>query len=59
MEQYFDSIRIRGDNTPEYAQYLGYLDCKDLYPDFEIHAFEDFIHEALDGKAKPVLMDYS
>ncbi|KIX07470.1 uncharacterized protein Z518_02123 [Rhinocladiella mackenziei CBS 650.93] len=58
MAQYFMSVCIRGDNTPECAQYLGYLDCKDLYPDFEFYPFEQYLRDALDGKAKPVLMDY-
>ncbi|KAL5355509.1 NAD(P)-binding protein [Aspergillus floccosus] len=49
--QLFYSWGIRGDNTPEYAQYLGYLDGKGLYPDFEFRKFEDYIKEVLDGKA--------
>ena len=33
--------------------YLGYLNGKDLYPDFEYVTFEDYV-EVLDGKAKGV-----
>lgn len=42
---------IRGDNTPEYAQYLGYLDANQLYPDTEKTSLQSFLQEVLDGKA--------
>lgn len=45
---------IRGDNTPEYAKYLGYLTSKELYPDFQPTSFEDYTREVFDGKAKTV-----
>lgn len=32
--QYRSSWCIRGDNTPGYAEYLGYMDFWDLFPDF-------------------------
>ncbi|RWA05231.1 hypothetical protein EKO27_g9877 [Xylaria grammica] len=48
------SWAIRGDNTPEYAKYLGYLDGKELYPDFEFTRFEDYVKKALEGTAKGV-----
>ncbi|WAO87199.1 NmrA domain-containing protein [Fusarium falciforme] len=48
------SWAIRGDNTPEYAKYLGYLDGKELYPDFEFTRFEDYVKAALEGTAKVV-----
>lgn len=35
MGQYRISWCIRGDNTPEYADYLGYLDFWKLFPDFK------------------------
>lgn len=34
MGQYHISWCVRGDNTPEYADYLGYLDFWKLYPCF-------------------------
>jgi len=52
--QLFYSWGIRGDNTPENAEYLGYLNGKDLYPDFEYVTFEDYVKEVLDGKVKGV-----
>ena len=52
--QYLLSWGIRGDNTPEYAKYLGYVTSKDLYPDMNFVAYEDYLKEVLDGKAKPV-----
>lgn len=45
---------IRGDNTPEYAAYLGYLDAQELYPDFRPRTFEAFVRELLSGKAEKV-----
>lgn len=52
--QLFYSWGIRGDNTPEYAEYLGYLNGKDLYPDFEYVTFEDYVKEVLEGKVRGV-----
>lgn len=50
--QYIRSWGIRGDNTPEHAGYLGYLNSKDLYPDMEFTTFEGYVNEMLEGKAK-------
>ncbi|GIK05307.1 hypothetical protein Aspvir_009413 [Aspergillus viridinutans] len=47
-------LGIRGDNTPEYAEYLGYLSGKDVYPDFKFTKLEEFIQEVLEGKAKGI-----
>ncbi|PLB43351.1 NAD(P)-binding protein [Aspergillus steynii IBT 23096] len=54
VSQLFRSWGIRGENTPEYAAYLGYLNGKDLYPDFEFTKFEDYVKEVLEGKVKGV-----
>ncbi|KAJ7488600.1 hypothetical protein B0H11DRAFT_1913080 [Mycena galericulata] len=43
---------VRGDNTPAYATYLGYLDARELYPDFQPRRFREFIVELLDGKVE-------
>ncbi|KAK7178049.1 isoflavone reductase family protein [Paraphaeosphaeria sporulosa] len=54
------SCGIRGDNTPEYAQYLGYLLAEDLYPDFKGVTFERYAQEVIEGKGRRVyehLMD--
>lgn len=53
-QQLLLSWAIRGDNTPEYAGYLGYLDGKELYPDFEYVKFEDYVKAALNGTIKGV-----
>jgi hypothetical protein len=42
---------VRGDNTPEYAKYLGYLDASDLYPDLVPRSYEAFGRELLNGEA--------
>ncbi|KAK1700865.1 hypothetical protein BDP55DRAFT_688882 [Colletotrichum godetiae] len=36
-------LGIRGENTPEYAHYLGYLDARELYPDVKFTSFEKYI----------------
>ncbi|CCF44437.1 isoflavone reductase [Colletotrichum higginsianum] len=52
--QFQKSWDLRGDNTPEYARYLGYQVAKDLYPDFKGISFEDYCKEALEGRLKPL-----
>ncbi|KAF4985076.1 hypothetical protein FDECE_16844 [Fusarium decemcellulare] len=52
--QYWYSCGIRGDNTPEYAVYLGYLTTHELYPDFEWTRFETYVQQVLNGKGKRV-----
>ncbi|KAL1868418.1 hypothetical protein VTK73DRAFT_3712 [Phialemonium thermophilum] len=52
--QYLLSWGIRGDNTPEYAAYLGYLNAKDLYPDVQYTTLETFAKELIEGKGQPV-----
>lgn len=42
---------------PENAKYLGYLDARELYPDFKAISFESFVKEILDGKAKKPYAD--
>lgn len=50
--QYLDSKYFRKDNTLENAKYLGYVDAKQLYPDFKPVSFADFVkNELLAGKA--------
>ena len=48
--QYQYSKYVRGDNTPEYAQYLGYLGAAELYPDFVPLTFRGYLQEVLDGR---------
>lgn len=50
--QYATSKYIRGDNTLENAQYLGYLDATTLYPDFRPITFAEVVAEVLAGTAK-------
>jgi hypothetical protein len=51
VAEYNFSKYLRGDNTRENAKYLGYLDARELYPDFKPISFEQFLQEVLDGKA--------
>ena len=48
--QYNYSKYIRVDNRLEYAKYLGYLDARELYPDFVPKGFREFAVDLLDGK---------
>lgn len=52
--EYLNSWGVRGDNTPEHARYLGYLDGKELYPDMKLISFETYVTELLEGKGKKV-----
>ncbi|KAJ7024454.1 hypothetical protein C8F04DRAFT_1131378 [Mycena alexandri] len=54
IQDYNYSKYVRGDNTPQYAAYLGYLDARELYPDFRPKGFEEFIHDVLNGKGEQV-----
>ncbi|KAF2188489.1 isoflavone reductase family protein [Zopfia rhizophila CBS 207.26] len=55
--QYSYSRAVRGDNQPAYAKYLGYLDARELYPDFKPKSFREFTRELLDGKAEKPYKD--
>ncbi|KAH6989633.1 hypothetical protein BKA56DRAFT_476271 [Ilyonectria sp. MPI-CAGE-AT-0026] len=52
--QYLNSRYIRGDNTPEYARFLGYLDAKELYPALAGTTLEAYCQEVLNGTARGV-----
>ena len=52
--QYQRSWGVKGENTSEYAKYLGYVTSKELYPDLTFTKFEDYIKDVVDGKAKGV-----
>ncbi|KAJ7835437.1 hypothetical protein B0H14DRAFT_2796191 [Mycena olivaceomarginata] len=53
-EDYHYSKYVRGDNTPAHAAYLGYLNARELYPEFKPKGFGEFARELLDGKlSKP------
>ncbi|KAH8702334.1 isoflavone reductase family protein [Talaromyces proteolyticus] len=55
--EYQLSWGIRGDNVPSYAKYLGYLDAKELYPDFKPITLEEYIQELLSGTATGIYTD--
>ncbi|OBS16094.1 hypothetical protein FPOA_13173 [Fusarium poae] len=55
--EYLRSWGVRGDNTPEFARYLGYLIADDLYPGFKGRTFESYVQEVVDGKARMVHKD--
>lgn len=55
LHQYNMSISHRGDNTPENAAYLGYLDCRDLYPDFKTEPVEPWFKKVLTNNGEGAL----
>jgi len=57
MSQYKRSLFIRGDDTPEHAKYLGYLDGKELYPDVEVEGLETFMKRMLNGEIETIYSD--
>ncbi|KAK7432093.1 hypothetical protein QQZ08_001383 [Neonectria magnoliae] len=50
--QYWYSCGVRGNNTSENAQYLGYLLAKDLYPDLEVISLATYTQQVIDGKRR-------
>ncbi|KAF4767107.1 hypothetical protein HAV15_009814 [Penicillium sp. str.  len=54
LSEYKHSKYVRKDNTPAYAEYLGYLNARSLYPEFTPLSFRDFFAEVLDGKGRKV-----
>ncbi|GAB1194210.1 hypothetical protein APSETT444_003452 [Aspergillus pseudonomiae] len=51
MGQYRISWCVRGDNTPEYAEYLGYLGFWKLFPDFQKGtSLESFFRSIVSGE---------
>ena len=47
--EYIYSKYVRADNSRENALYLGYLDARELYPQFKPSTFRDFFAELLEG----------
>src|SRR5688572_8060043 len=52
VTEYKVSWGIRGDNTPERAAYLGYLDARELYQDLKTKSMEEFVKELVEGSRK-------
>ncbi|CAI7645977.1 unnamed protein product [Penicillium glandicola] len=50
--QYQHSKYVRKDNGPAYADYLGYLNARTLYPEFTPISFREYFAEVLAGKGK-------
>jgi len=43
---------LRGDDSPTYAKYLGYLDARELYPDIPALPLGDYFKAILEGKGE-------
>lgn len=57
--EYDYSKYVRGDNTPEYAKYLGYLDARELYPDFKPITYREFLTDLVGGKIEKPQYNFS
>ncbi|KAI9172255.1 isoflavone reductase family protein [Paramyrothecium foliicola] len=49
LAEYSVAKYIRKDNTPENAEYLGYISGRSLYPDFEFISFDQFVDDLMAG----------
>jgi uncharacterized protein YbjT (DUF2867 family) len=49
MSEYKHIVGVRSDNTPESADYLGYMNAKELYPDVKFTTIRNYIQGLLDG----------
>jgi hypothetical protein len=56
---YLKSYDIMGENTPEYARYLGYLVGKDLYPHIKSMNLEGFVKETLETGLEPMYEEHA
>jgi hypothetical protein len=50
MAEYYYTMAVRGDNTPENARYLGYLDAEELYPDMQPRRWKDYVEDLIAGQ---------
>jgi hypothetical protein len=57
LQSYSYSKFVREDNCVVNAKYLGYLDTRELYPDFKPISFDQFVREVLQGEAKKPYAD--
>jgi hypothetical protein len=51
VKEYWLSKYVRGYNSREMALYLGYLDARELYPEFKPRTFEETFKEVVAGDA--------
>lgn len=51
INQYYYSWGVRGDNQPQAAKYLGYLDARELYPDVSGRSMRTFFQNVLNGES--------
>jgi hypothetical protein len=47
--QYAITKYVRGDNRPENARYLGYVDANELFPDFRYTRYGEFVDDLMAG----------
>jgi nucleoside-diphosphate-sugar epimerase len=51
VKEYWLSKYVKEYNSREMALYVGYLDARELYPDFKPRSFEETFKEVVDGNA--------
>jgi hypothetical protein len=52
--EYANTKYLREDNTPEMAEYLGYISARDLWPEFVYKSFGTFVDELVEGKGERI-----
>jgi hypothetical protein len=57
IHEYNYTVWIRRDNTPDNADYLGYLNGKELYPDVSFIKYKDYVREAVEGNGQPTYVN--
>lgn len=50
VNQYAHSYAVRGDNSPERAAYLGYLNSHELYPEVKTTSLKEYFQKLIDNK---------
>jgi hypothetical protein len=52
--EYANTKYIREDNTPEMAEYLGYISARELWPEFVYKTFDTFVDELVKGRGERI-----
>lgn len=51
LREVFLASYVHGYNTREFAEYMGYLDAKNLYPDFEFESYKTYVNGVLQSSS--------
>jgi hypothetical protein len=54
VSEYANTKYVRSDNTPEMAEYLGYIGARELWPEFVYKSFGGFVDELVEGRGERI-----